>query len=783
VHGRRGDEGLRTNSNEGCRPGAARIEDNGMNSILRTCVLLASIVLAVGARADEWVPVKDVSLLVTPGSLLDFSSFAGAAPAGNLGRVVAGEGGRLAFEKAPGKPQRFFAASLALSPPNGGFPTPERADVFARQLRLHGYNLLRIFQVDATLMAGRTIDFDFNPEQWDRFQYFLAALKKEGIYWIIDAVTSDNGAYGGDLPNRWANKHDLKVGVYFDPARQAHWRRLVTEILSRTNKYTGMRPIDDPALAGIILVNEGGIHFHAAVGRRGFPAGLESRFANWLKERYGEDSAVRSAWGRDWADGASLADGRVGLPKAYDEQSKRGNDFARFVADLERRTTAWMTAHLRELGYRGLVTNLNNWAFFQADVARADLEWIDMHSYHTEPTRYVDPGSEIKQTSSVDDTLFYYRQLAAARQGGKPFTVTEYGQPFWNSWRREAGLVMGAYGSLQGWDMICQFGENTIEMSYAPDAVQRKRAIYPFGIALDPVARAGETLAALLYMRGDVRIARASIALSLSHDDAMSRESGTGMMPPELSRLALVSAIGLDLRREARRSSAVLPWARKSFEVGAGQGSGYLERARRVLGERIGRMDARAGQLLEDLKAEGIIPSSNRSDPAAGIFQSDTEEILLEVPQRRLRVVTRLTEAVSFGTPGEVILGKSKILGGDVPALVSVSSMDGRALDSSQRMLVIFATDAINTGMTFADTDRTKLLALGTVPPQIRPGKVSIELESVHAASVRAYALDLTGKRGAELSIERLARSVRITLDNRQGPQGPTTYFELAVGK
>jgi len=163
------------------------------------------------------------------------------------------------------------------------------------------------------------------------------------------------------------------------------------------------------------------------------------------------------------------------------------------------------------------------------------------------------------------------------------------------------------------------------------------------------------------------------------------------------------------------------------------------------------------------------------------VFQSDTDELLLEAKQRRFRVVTRLTEAAVFEDGAGLVLGKARIVGADGPAMIAVSSMDGKPLDESQRMLAILATDAINTGMTFADPARTRLVSQGTLPPRIRAGKVTVELESSHAARIRAYGLDLTGKRGPELTLERGAKSVRVTLDNKLGAQGPTTFFEIAL--
>ncbi len=82
-----------------------------------------------------------------------------------------------------------------------------------------------------------------------------------------------------------------------------------------------------------------------------------------------------------------------------------------------------------------------------------------MHAYHDEAFSF-SPGAEIKkQTSSLDDFARYARWLAAARTIGKPYSVTEYGQPFWNRYRFETGLVVPAMAGLQGWHFICQHAE------------------------------------------------------------------------------------------------------------------------------------------------------------------------------------------------------------------------------------------------------------------------------------------------------------------------------------
>ena len=40
------------------------------------------------------------------------------------------------------------------------------------------------------------------------------------------------------------------------------------------------------------------------------------------------------------------------------------------------------------------------------------------------------------------------------------------------------------------------------------------------------------------------------------------------------------------------------------------------------------------------MKRKGILPAGNITDPARGIFQSDTGEILLNAPEKKMTVVT-----------------------------------------------------------------------------------------------------------------------------------------------
>ncbi len=120
---------------------------------------------STSAVAAEWKTVEDTSLIIR-----DFSKWLPAGPAGSQGAVMTGgPKGRFAFTKNPGVPATLNCVSLAWSPATGSFPDKAMADLFARQIKVHGYNLVRIHHVEAMLMTNRAVDFDFDPVQLDRF--------------------------------------------------------------------------------------------------------------------------------------------------------------------------------------------------------------------------------------------------------------------------------------------------------------------------------------------------------------------------------------------------------------------------------------------------------------------------------------------------------------------------------------------------------------------------------------------------------------------------------------
>ncbi|GEP10506.1 glycosyltransferase [Methylobacterium gnaphalii] len=724
------------------------------------CLAIAAAASALAGRPADarqaetrWVPVKDRNLAIAEGSPLDFSALSPPGPAGGSGRVIANPAGQLALADRPDARIRFLCASLAWSPASGSYPDKPTADRYARQLRIHGYNIARLHFADAILMNGRANDFDLDPEQFDRFHYLLAALKRNGIYWMIDGMTSKAGGLGG-VDDRWGNEKDLKLAVHVDKTARLHWRRLVEAIYGGVNPYTGLTTLADPALALVVLVNENTVEFTTILAEpsagKPYPDKLRQPFNAWLEKTYGNTAALRAEW-KSLPPGESIETRNVSLPSSRTERGPRMRDLQRFFVSLEADTLAWMKAEIAKLGYGGLVTAYNNWFTTETDVSRIGLPVVSMNAYFDEVPS-LDPGTTITQQSSLDTRADYLRELIARRRYGRPFVVTEYDHLFWNQFRREAGLVGPAYAALQGWDAICRHGSGPIDLSF-DQPWPHKRAMLPYGISLDPVARAGETLAALLYRRGDVAQARTGVALPFQ-SFADVTEDGQGRLPDAMTELGLLTRFGL-LSGPAPDGVAILP-----------------RRAHTAADSFADRVDA--------LRRDGGIESNNATSASSGVFESAGREIRLDTQNRLARVVTPRTVAASYAAaPVPLQLGPLTIEAASGPALLAASALDGRDLARSRRVLLIFATDAMNTRMRFRDTERRVVEDFGRMPVLLARQTARIRLASETTTRWQGRSLHLDGSPGSALHLTTGGHDVVLDLDNAATSHGPTTFFLL----
>lgn len=771
----------------------ANLISNGIRAMVFSACVLLSVPLV--HASETWVPVRDVSLMVEEDSILDFSKFA-QHPAPIEQRILVNQQGHWVRADAPDKRVRFLIGSLGFGLNLGSLPDHVLMDAYVKQYKLHGYNMVRLDFLETMLMQGRKGDFDYNPEQLDRFHYLVASLKKNGIYLILNGLSNDNGGYG-NVDERWVGKKGLSMGVYFEPEKQAHWKKLMATMYGSINPYTGTSVLKDPTLVGLTLANENNMVF---MNRNVEKSTLKPYFAAWLLAKYGSQQALKAAWGKELNDDEDLLSGQVNFPKQDGWVSKRMADAQLFYFETEQKTADWMTRYLRELGFTGVVSSYNFWLSPAAHAIRGQLSWADMHFYFGHPEYVSEHEIRVPQHSMLKGGARYIQELAVAKHLGKPYTVSEHGQVFWNPYRRESALALPAYAAFQTWDGICQHS-GAVDLSYAK-TVGRKNIINPFSVGTDPISRATETMAALLYLRGDVAPAKRVIGAKFTPQDAFVKHTHYSNMPSDVAKLSLVTGFGLDWLEGAAKKRQYdgqvdlyqpdlrLLEGGKTNAVSVGDGLGvnldkFVNKHFKMIAHKANQVSFIADSVWADrvanLRAAGWLSPQNATNPATGVYQSDTDEILLDSAQQQMQVITDKTEAVVFDQPSRISLNNLTVLAAEKGAMVAVSAMDNQPLASSRRILLVLATDARNSDMRFADTDNVTVTSFGKPPVLILANKVTLALRNSNASQLKVYSTNLRGQRMDAIKLKQTNTTIEFELDIRQLTHGATTYFEITV--
>ncbi len=725
--------------------------------------------------ADEvWKPYRyRPERGIAAGSALDRSGFLTFRKVGELGRVIVNSDGRLAFEKQPDQPVRFLSSCEGTDAFSGRagaaapqLDTHEKIAAYVRQLRRAGYNMTRTHFLDTLLVMKSKGDFEFSPAILDSFDYFVYCMKENGIYLNFDAMSSWRGYLAGSpWQPEHARKSYFKLSMHFDPAAREHWKRGIRELLTRVNPYTGTRLVDDPVLAMVQGFNEQEFAFV-------WPddwSGLTPRWREFLRSRYPSVAELNTAWKSQWK---SFDEIPVFTPAQVQEKSVRGRDVAEFLTAVEGDTASWYRKELRELGYPGIVSNYNMGRARRYSLLRSDMDAVTMNGYHAHPTDYMRVGSTISQESSLSNAAGQFRGFASTRLAGKPMVVTEHAHTFWNRYRYEQAFVTGAYAAFQDFDALTQFAQ--------PQSVVPVERIHPFLSMSDPVIQASEFLTFFLFRRGDVQSADRGVRVRFDAD-GMFRDLGfNDSVSSTQSRLALVTGFTTDVTVPgktpfpARPGEAVLAGDGGSAVVSHAEG--YAAISDSASG------NFKLGSALDALKQQGLLPKENRSDAANELFENSTGELFLDVRRRLLSVNTPNLQGIcaEAGTVCELPDFKVREMGrrGNLAAV----SVDGnRPLREADRIVVVYATDALNSNMVFDDAERRTLRDIGGKGPVLlQTGSFAFSLRNRNAGKLRLWALTPEGERSEEIApVRRSGEEAEFRVDTAKLKE-PTVFFELA---
>ena len=217
-------------------------------------------------------------------------------PAGARGFVTARDGHLYAGDKRI----RFFGVNVCFS---ADCPTHGDAERIAARMAKFGINCVRFHHTDTLAAPGGLLQKDrltLDPEQMDKLDYFIAELKKNGIYSDL------NLHVGRNYPNvpEWKDAPRAGKGLdNFSPEMIKLQRDYARDLLTHVNAYTHARYADEPAVAFIEINNEVGLlnsWFRGSLDGMPEPyaSALSRPWNEWLKAKYATDAALKAAWSK-----------------------------------------------------------------------------------------------------------------------------------------------------------------------------------------------------------------------------------------------------------------------------------------------------------------------------------------------------------------------------------------------------------------------------------------------------------------------------------------------------
>jgi len=727
------------------------------------------------AASDEWraVDFSASSLRVKESSALDLSGISEPGPAGKHGRLIASKSGALAFEDSPETPRRFRGSNSfwTLRKLDNGKDdeTKERMGAFAENFRRFGYDIIRLLPVDAYLMMKAKSDAEYNPIQLDKFDWLMACLKKNGVYSYLSIAAYNMGR--ADLGKGWRESNSAKAKVFLgDPESLARWKACAENLLNHVNPYTGLALKDDPAIAVVEPYNEQEFGFITMERNDAETSALfERRWGDWLKAKFGTPEALVAKSNDLSAAGISSFDSVKIPPKNGGFLS---NEFCLFRQETVSERLAWYRDALRAIGYKGLISEYNmakDLAFCKARAEGCDV--VSNDGYFAHPSDGVKPGSKCPQDSSVGQAGGYWRGIAATRLGDRPFIVNEHKHAFWNQYRHENALLFPAYSAFQGFDAILVHCDPTL-LDPVP--------IEDFQNVCDPISIANEFVGALLYKRGDAARSAKSVELLFPAGYLESACQGETAISSEQSKISLMT--GFNVAFEGARKPDLVPVesaSKPDFVVAPGAGSAVGGSAwfQSVQDSKDKKFDL-AG-FVETLKAKGVLPKENLSDPEKGVFQSANGEILMKAKDRFISVSTPRVEGVSLEANKPAEIKRLKVASSSVPAAIAACSVDGKPLASSSRIVLVYATDAVNSGMELSE-DRSIAFKAGSLPILLRSGKLEASIKTDSPSGFKLYALSMDGSRKEELPLPSENGELKIEIETSKLKSGATPFFEIS---
>ncbi len=443
------------------------------------------------------------------GSRIDLS-FLLNAPAGKTGFVRVEDGHIVSGD---GKRLRLWGVNVTdWSKGSTMLPSHEESSFWASTLARYGVNCVRLHFLDLAAPRGlidptRDDTRAFEPGQLDRLDFWVAELKKRGIY--IDLNLNVGRSYKAADGVQDADKIRWAKGLtFFNPRLIELQQEYARQLLTHFNPYTKAEYRNEPAIAIIELANENALYLGFRAPTPAYDKELLDRYNDWLRKKLNPAEltrlrAIAGVQGEEQVPRLTSREIAAAPPERFQTEVE-------FFIEMERRYFREMESYLKNtLKVRppviGTADHSHSSSGYPLLSSTSLLDIVDGHTYWQHPGAR-GPQNTPMVNQAIRSTVVELSRTAFA---GKPYLVSEVNHPFPNEYASEGIPILAAYAALQDWDGVFWY---TFEPKLARDWPPLIGD--PYDISLDPVKMPQLAAGALMFIRGDVSPARKVIKRS-----------------------------------------------------------------------------------------------------------------------------------------------------------------------------------------------------------------------------------------------------------------------------
>ncbi len=371
----------------------------------------------------------------------------------------------------------------------------------------------------------------------------------------------------------------------------------------------------------------------------------------------------------------------------------------------------------------------------------AFCDYVDDHFYYDHPswpakTKYT-RGDRVPMFTANRRYVAEGREIPAqalmTRLWGKPYVITEFNWCAPSIYRASAGLIVGALGAAQDWDGFWRY---LWAHDHARALEPGRHLIAKLESASDPLALAADRAAMCLFLRGDLEPLPRKAALVIKRAE-------------------------LDVTKPhplVWGNSLTWPWAGWYAQLGSAMDQGPAGSVKDFAYP--------ADVKLEKAAVEAALKSA--SDGAVAVDRV-----------RNAFIVTTSRTCGGSVESGAFTAGPLRADCGNQITTLWASTLDGRPLETSGRILLTHLTRLYNTGDSFADRDGCYLLANGK-PPYLMPrARAQVRLAVADPQGVKVFALDTDGARRGEIPATVQDGALVFTCDTARDAEQATYLYEL----